>query len=214
MGGDVMSEKNKVIAGDFEGQIIILKKNLMFIGPHEINKESVERYEVINEQSTVTTFTKGYTKKSMIGAGTKGAVGAAIGTVIAPGIGTLIGAGAGVSTAKSKNKSLTNEVTTKDLMVAIYFANGEQSLVKIDGTYYEKFLTCCFREPSAIPQKVKEKKQKDPTKNNQVIKALGWVFFPYIMMLAFWNKLSRQNRILGGVWSIIALIAVIQGQLK
>jgi hypothetical protein len=209
-----MSEINKVIAGDFEGQIIKLKKNLMFIGDNEINKETVERYEIINKQSTTTTFTKGKTTKSMIGAGTKGAVGAAIGTVIAPGIGTLIGAGAGVSTSKKKNKSVTNEVTTKDIMVAVYFTNRMESLVKMDGIYYEKFLTCCFRPPSSIPQKVKEKKQKDPIKNNQVLKVLGWVFFPYIMILAFWNKLSQQHRILGGIWSVIALFAVIQGQLK
>lgn len=209
-----MSEKNKVIAGDFEGQIIKLKKNLMFIGDIEINKETIASYEIMNEQSTTTTFTKGKTTKSMIGAGTKGAVGAAIGTVIAPGIGTLIGAGAGVSTSKKKNKSVTNEVTTKDIMVAVYFTNGMESLVKMDGTYYEKFLTCCFRGPSAIPQKIKENKQKDPAKNNKVLKALGWVFFPYIMMLAFWNKLSNQHKIIGGIWSVIALIAIIQGQLK
>jgi hypothetical protein len=210
-----MKEINKVIAGNFEGQLIKLKKNLMYIGDIEINKETVDQYEIINEQSTVTTLTKGKTKKSMVGAGAKGAVGAAIGTVIAPGIGTLIGAGAGVSTAKSKNNSVTNEVITKDLMVAVYFVNGEQSLVKMDGTHYEKFLACCFREPSSIPQAAKkEKKQKDSAKNNQIFKALGWVFFPYIMLLAFWNKLSKHHRILGGIWSVIALIAVIQGQLK
>ncbi|MFJ5713098.1 hypothetical protein [Neobacillus sp. NPDC093127] len=201
---------NKIIAGAYEGQKIKVLKGRMFIGDFHINKETVERYEIMTEDSSTTSTTKGNTKKSMIGAGTKGAVGAVIGTAIAPGIGTLIGAGAGVTTAKGKNKSITKEVTSKEMLVAIYFSNGQESLVKMDGQYYEVFLRGTFSEP--VVYKTKEKHSKDPVKNNQVLKVLGWIFVPYIMTPVFWKKLNNPYRILGTIWAVMALMIGIFGR--
>lgn len=201
---------NQVIAGAYEGQRLKLSKGRMYIGDIQINKESVERYEIMNEESNTTSTTKGNTKKSMIGAGAKGTVGAVIGTAIAPGIGTLIGAGAGVTTAKGKNKSVTKEVTNKEMLIAIYFTNGQESLVKMDGQYYEVFLRGTFGEP--IVFKTKEKQLKDPAKNNQVLKVLGWIFIPYIMTPVFWKKLNNPYRLLGTIWAVMALMIGIFGR--
>lgn len=199
---------NKVIAGDYEGQIVKLRKGRMFIGNTEINKATVAEYEIMDENSSTQSFTKGNTKKSMIGAGTKGAVGAAIGTAIAPGIGTLIGAAAGVTTSKAKNKSVTTEVTKKELLVAVYFANGEQSLLQLDNIGYKNFLRATFADPAQL----KLKEQKETKNKSLTLKVLGWFFIPYIMIFVFWKKLSQTNKILGVIWSIIALTVIIHGQ--
>jgi hypothetical protein len=201
---------NKVIAGAYEGQRIKMVKGRMVIGEIQINKETVERYEIMNEDSNTTRITTGNTKKSMVGAGTKGTVGAVIGTAIAPGIGTLIGGAAGVTTSKSKNKSTTKEVTAKEMLVAIYFVNGQESLVKLDGQYYEEFLRGTFSE--SIMQKKKQKQPKDPNRNNYALKVIGWFFLPYIMLLVFWKKLNIKYRLLGAGWSIISLIITIIGR--
>jgi hypothetical protein len=203
---------NKVIAGAYEGQKIMVLKGRMFIGDIHINKETVERYQIMTEDSSTTSITKGNTKKSMIGAGTKGAVGAVIGTAIAPGIGTLIGAGAGVTTAKGKNKSVTKEVTNKEILVAIYFTTGQESLVKMDGQYYEVFLRGTFSDPMAI--KTKSPKEKSAGENDKVFKVLGWLFLPYIMLPAFWRKLNKQYRILGTLWAAIAILILIIGKVE
>jgi hypothetical protein len=187
-----MGAINQVIGGTYQGKKIVKTKNGMFIGDVAINKETVEHFEVMNEESNTTSYTTGKTKKSMVRAGAKGTVGAAIGTIIAPGIGTLIGAGAGVATSKGKNKSVTKEVTNKEFTVAINFSNREQSLVKMDGEMYEAFLVGAFSDPSPSTPLVSQN-QVNNTKNNYLIwKVLGWLFIPYIMTLAYWRT-SKAN---------------------
>ncbi|SDM16883.1 hypothetical protein [Bacillus sp. OK048] len=202
-----MGAINLAVAGANEGQRIKLKKGRMFIGDNQINKESVERYEIINEDSSITSYTTGNTKKSMVGAGTKGAVGAVVGSVFGP-VGTLVGAAAGVTTSKAKNKSTTKEVSTKEMLVGIYFADGQESLVKMDGQYYELFLRSVFSAPIIS----KSKQPMDPAKKKNLLKVLGWLFIPYIMTPVFWSKLENKHRILGAAWSVLAIIIVIQGR--
>lgn len=198
---------NNVVAGAYEGKQIKFKKGRMFIGDNQINKETVERYEIMNEDSSITSYTTGNTKKSMVGAGTKGAVGAVVGSVFGP-VGTIIGGAAGVATSKAKNKSTTREVTSKEMLVGIYFADGQESLVKMDGKYYEEFLRSVFSGP--LPSK--QKQQMDSAKNKKLLKVFGWLFVPYIMTPVTWKKLTKTNRILGITWSVMALIIVIQGR--
>jgi hypothetical protein len=198
---------NEVIAGDYQGQKIKVAKGRMYIGNIEINKVTVDHFEVMNENSSTTSFTKGNTKKSMVGAGTKGAVGAAIGTVIAPGIGTLIGAGAGVATFKGKNKSVTKEVTTKEVTVAIYFTNGDQSLLKMDGEHYEKFLSASFSEPN-----INQTKQAKAKGTRSITGTIAWlVFFYPVGLYRMWthHQFTKKTRII--VTTALALATVILG---
>jgi hypothetical protein len=198
---------NKVIAGAYQGKKIKMSKHGMFIGDIGISKHTVDHFEIMNENIQTTSFSKGKTKKSMVGAGVKGAVGAAIGTVIAPGIGTLIGAGAGVATSKGKTKSVTKEVTTKEITVAIYFTNGEQCLVKMDGRHYEGFLSRSFSEPlTSEPITPKTKKPKTTSGT------IAWlvIFYP-VGLYRMWkhNQFSKKTRII--VTTALALATVMLG---
>ncbi|WP_042165050.1 hypothetical protein [Paenibacillus gorillae] len=42
-----------------------------------------------------------------------------------------------------------------------------------------------------------------------VFKFYGWIFVPYIMILVQWNRLSNKRRVLGAVYSFIALMVLI-----
>lgn len=201
-----MNSINVVIAGKYQGEKIWSSKKRMFIGNIEINKETIDHFEVINENSTTTSFTNGKTKKSMIGAGAKGTVGAVIGTVIAPGIGTLIGAGAGVATSKGKTKSVTKEVTNKETTVAIYFTNGDESLVKMNGKVYEQFLIRAYSEPT--PSLLNE--QKDIS----IPATIAWlVFFYPVGLYRMWknNQFSKTTRIT--ITTVFVLATILYGKL-
>lgn len=193
-----MGAKNQVIAGDHGGQRIRLSQGRMYIGNIDINKETVDRFEIMDESINTTSFTSGKTKKSMLGAGTKGAVGAVVGSAFGP-VGTIIGAGAGVATSKAKNKSVTKEITTKEIMLAVYFKNGEQSLLQLDDKFYKLFLKLIFSGPVQI-------KRTDPKTRNKVLKGFGWLFVPYIMIFVFWKNLAKPNKIIGATWAVLSLL--------
>ena len=42
-----------------------------------------------------------------------------------------------------------------------------------------------------------------------VLKVLGWIFIPYIMLGFQWNKIGSAGKAIGSVWSVIALFSVI-----
>lgn len=42
-----------------------------------------------------------------------------------------------------------------------------------------------------------------------LLKILGWLFIPYIMILFQWKKVNNLGRILGTIWAIIALLTVV-----
>lgn len=44
---------------------------------------------------------------------------------------------------------------------------------------------------------------------NKILKVLGWIFIPYIMIFVFWKKLQKPGRIAGIVYSVIILISTI-----
>jgi hypothetical protein len=94
-------------------------------------------------------------------------------------------------------------MTTKEIILSILFNNGEQSLVKMDGKHYEKFLVGAYSEPVQQKAIVKGNQKQG---NNKFLIGLGWFVVPYIMLLANWKKLKNPYRIAGIVWTIILLI--------
>ncbi|MCI1615410.1 hypothetical protein [Heyndrickxia oleronia] len=113
--------KNKVIAGDYKGKTIISTFGGLSIPPGftskgvEINKDNVEEYEVITEES----------RKSATSAVGRAFVG---GVILGP-VGWL----AGLS-AKSKG------IHT----VAIQFKDGKKSLIEIDDKIYSTLIKVLF----------------------------------------------------------------------
>ncbi|BFT70681.1 hypothetical protein [Paenibacillus sp. P36] len=45
-----------------------------------------------------------------------------------------------------------------------------------------------------------------------ILKFLGWLVVPYIMIFVFWNRLGKTGRRLGVAWAVIALIGAIINQ--
>lgn len=116
-----MGAKNKVIAGDYEGKKIMSTFGIVQIPGGftskgiEINKDTVEEYEVITEES----------RKSATSAVGRAFVG---GFVLGP-VGWL----AGLS-AKSKGTHT----------VAIQFKDGKKSLIEIDDKIYKALMKKLF----------------------------------------------------------------------
>lgn len=115
-----MTARNVVIAGDYEGKMVIqsfgkLSINSMFKTYAELNKKTIKDYEIINEK----------TQKSVVSAVGRGFVGSLI---LGP-----IGLLAGLS-ASSKGTHL----------IAVEFKNGDKSLLEIDDKIYEKMIKTMF----------------------------------------------------------------------
>lgn len=118
--------RNKVIAGDYEGNNILLSRPSMF-GKEEVciftgltknfplNKENVESYEVITEEH----------RKSAVSGVSRGLVG---GVLLGP-----VGLLAGLS-AKSKGTHT----------IVIQFKDGKKSLIEINEKMYKKLIESVF----------------------------------------------------------------------
>jgi hypothetical protein len=48
----------------------------------------------------------------------------------------------------------------------------------------------------------------------KLIKWLGWIFLPYIMLPIEWRKLGRTGRILGSTWVVLILLAIVNANPK
>jgi len=112
--------KNKVIAGDYVNMGIIFSGQYVqivtgFMKTISLNKETVERYEIITEEH----------RKSGTSAILRGSVGAA---VLGP-----VGLLAGVS---AKNKGT--------YQIAIEFKDGKKSLIEIEDKAYKLFMKTNF----------------------------------------------------------------------
>lgn len=115
-----MAARNKVIAGDYEGKMIIqtfgqLSINSVFKTYVDLNKKTIKEYEIINEKS----------QKSIVSAVGRGFVGS---LVLGP-----AGLLAGLS-AKSKSTHL----------MAVQFNDGKKSLLEIDDKIYDKLIKILF----------------------------------------------------------------------
>jgi hypothetical protein len=116
----VIKMKNKVIAGDYVNMGIIFSGQYVqivtgFMKTISLNKETVERYEIITEEH----------RKSGTSAILRGSVGAA---VLGP-----VGILAGVS---AKNKGT--------YQIAIEFKDGKKSLIEIEDKAYKLFMKTNF----------------------------------------------------------------------
>jgi hypothetical protein len=122
-----MSAKNKVIAGDYDGKSILFSFGTMevvtgFGKMTPINKDTVDNYEVVDEEK----------RKSAASAVGRGLVGGIAGSLILGPVG-LIGGLAGLS-AKSKGIHI----------VAIQFKDGKKSLLELDDKYYKGLMKVLF----------------------------------------------------------------------
>jgi hypothetical protein len=116
----VAKAKNKVVAGDYEGKMVmqnfgIVSISTSFTKSFELNKDNVEEYEVIDESS----------RKSATSAVGRAFVG---GAILGP-VGWL----AGLS-AKSKGTHV----------VAIEFKDGKKSLLEINDKIYSALMKKLF----------------------------------------------------------------------
>lgn len=107
--------KNKVVAGDYEGKELVSQLGdlfviLGFLKTLHLNKDTVEAYEIVDEEK----------RKSAASAVGRGLVGGIAGSLILGPVG-LIGGLAGLS-AKSKGTHI----------VAIQFKDGKKSLLQLD----------------------------------------------------------------------------------
>jgi hypothetical protein len=115
-----MGAKNKVIAGDYEGKAVmqtfgIVNVAIGFTKSVEINKNTVDTYEVVDES----------TRKSAASAVGRGLAG---GLLLGP-----VGMLAGLS-AKSKGTHV----------IAIQFKDGKKSLLEIDDKIYSALMKKLF----------------------------------------------------------------------
>lgn len=115
-----MGAKNKVIAGDYEGKVIMSTLGIVnlqtgFLKTITIDKNTVEDYEIMDETHS----------KSAVSAVGRGLVG---GFLLGP-----VGLLAGLS-AKSKGVHI----------IAVQFKDGKKSLIEIDEKIYKAFLKSCF----------------------------------------------------------------------
>lgn len=113
--------KNEVIAGDYTGRKVRCTHNRiifdrMFYRPIEVNDSTVNKYEVIDQDST----------KNFMSAFGRGIVGNA-----------LFGLVGMVSGIMSANNSTA-------VLVSIEFKNGDKSLIEIDKNIYKALLKALF----------------------------------------------------------------------
>ena len=129
--------KNKVIAGDYEGKIIVGKAGMKhpvialgFIKSVPMNKDTVDSYEVVMDEH----------RKSAGSGVARGLVGG----FLFGGVGAI----AGAMSAKSKGMYL----------VAIQFKDGKKSLIEIDDAAYKALIKACFgKGVELIEPKIEQK---------------------------------------------------------
>lgn len=112
--------KNTVVAGDYKNKNLILENDLLYImeglfKKYPINKDTVEEYEVLDENSRVSG-------SSAIGR-------AFIGSAILGPAGLLAAV-----TAKKKNT----------IVVAVQFKDGKKSLIELNEKYYKCLVRSFF----------------------------------------------------------------------
>ena len=115
-----MAAKNRVIAGDYEGKMVMSTLGIVSISTGftksiELNKDTVEEYEIIDESK----------RKSAVSAVGRAFVG---GVILGP-VGWL----AGLS-AKSKGTHV----------IAVQFKDGKKSLLQIDDKIYSSLIKKLF----------------------------------------------------------------------
>lgn len=118
--------KNKVIAGDFNGSLVMLTFDTVYFSsgfskPMTIDSKCVETYEIVTDEHRRDV-------KSGISRGLMGAI------LLAPIGGALIGGAAGVFSAKQKGI----------YQIAIQFKDGKKSLIEIDDKIYKAIIKNCF----------------------------------------------------------------------
>lgn len=112
--------KNMVVSGDYLNKpIMLLKDNLVllvgFVKQYPLNKDTIEEYEVIDEEKSKST------SSTILRAG--------VGSALLGPLGLLAGVGA-------KQKGIYN--------IAIIFKDGKKSLIEVDEKIYNKLMKVMF----------------------------------------------------------------------
>lgn len=142
---------NTILSGTFTGYRLIIRNGKIWIvnrlNEVQINKSTIEKYEIVDTINTTisrsTTATKGTSRKSTKSMAGRGIVG---GVIFGP-----VGAVVGAATAKNKNQSVsegvTTEKTTREFKVLVSFQDGKEALLRLDELGYENFLAATYAEP-------------------------------------------------------------------
>ena len=158
----------------------------------QINRETLEKYEVIDTIETTTAHTTS-TNKGTSRKGTKSLAGRAIvgGVLFGP-----VGAVVGAATAKNKNKGTTQgttvETTTREFKVSVTFKDGSQVLLHLDEVGYDNFLVAVFSDPyieySAYSKELEEQKRLEDERNIKQMKGcLKFFVLPIIWLILVYN---------------------------
>lgn len=107
-----MNAKNKVIAGDYQGNQVKTSSNTLCVSVYELSKRTVESYELITEDK--------------VKSGTSAILRGMAGVALLGGVGIIAGLSA-------KNKGIYT--------IAIQWKDGKKSLIEIDDKLYKKFVT-------------------------------------------------------------------------
>ena len=158
----------------------------------QINRETIEKYEVIDTIETTTAHTtsnsKGTSRK-----GTKSLAGRAIvgGVLFGP-----VGAVVGAATAKNKNKSTTEgttvETSTREFKVSVTFKDGSQVLLHLDEVGYDNLLVAVFSDPyiehRAYSMEIAEQKRLEDERNMKQMKGcMKYFALPLIWLILLYN---------------------------
>jgi hypothetical protein len=185
---------NEIISGTYvDHDLIVGDRRVWFVNDSneiQINKETAEKYEVVDTTSTTTshttTTTKGTNRK-----GTKSMAGRAIvGGVLFGPVGAVVGAGTAKNKNKSVSKGVTTESTTREFKVLVTFKDGQQSLLKLDEFGYENLLAAIFAEPYETTKEILKAKEEALQKAREEgikswKKIFKFVIFPIIFLILF-----------------------------
>lgn len=205
---------NKIISGTYSNYQLAGGSGHIWIynGVKEvqINRETIEKYEVIDTIVTTTANTTS-TSTGTSRKGTKSLVGRAIvGGVIFGGVGAVVGA----ATAKNKNESTTHgttvETSTREFKVSVIFKDHSQVLLHLDEVGYENLLVAVFSDPyieySAYSKELEEQKRLEDEKNTKQMKGcLKFVLLPIIWLIFVtnWPSATIVATIMLIVWILV-----------
>ncbi|MEH7503304.1 hypothetical protein V7152_15045 [Neobacillus drentensis] len=185
---------NKIISGNYIGHDLVVNYGKIWIlnGENEvqINKDTIEKHEIVDSTSTTTshttTNTKGTSRK-----GTKSIAGRAIvgGVLLGP-VGAVVGAGTAKNKTKSVAKGTTTETTTREFKILVTFNDGKQALLELDDYGYENLLIAVFSEPyetynDILKANADALKVKQAAFKKKMIRFLKFVVCPIAYLILF-----------------------------
>lgn len=199
---------NRIISGTYNGFNLAGTGGKIWIYNNEkevqINRESIEKYEVIDSKSVTITNTTGKTKgKSRTSTGSMAVRGVVGGVMFGP-VGAVVGAGTAKKKQKSKTYETSKQTIEREFKVLITFKDSSVVLLQLDDLGYENLLVAVFADPYITYAEyntalLEEKRIKD--KENRESTAF---IFKYIVCPIIYFKLFSVS-----ATSILVLCAIV-----